>query len=185
MNIHRIDQINLDKLVRKYRLLDKLSANHLTKLGYYRAIEVRGGPEKSKLGKRLSKKQRKSLRKIESHLENMLSQRKAEKFLQSLESIIDEGERKGILGDTDAMIEEANDYCREHGIEDETIKENIVIFTELFAFGYRYKAEGGLPENEGEDEKSGKRKRAEERVKAVDRRQSSGKTGIIKRLLSF
>jgi hypothetical protein len=184
VDLVEIDEINLDKLAKKYRLLDKLTANYLVKLGYYKAIEIRGGPEKSKMGLRLDEKKRESVKKIESQMEKKMDRETAENLVGHLENILENGEADANLGNPESMVEEAHRYCGETGIENKIIRENLVMFTELVSFGYRYKIEGGVSRDE-EDGESAKEKKARERIKAVENSGSTGVSGMVKDFLGF
>lgn len=179
-----IDEINLDKLTRKYRLLDKLTANYLAKLGYYKAIEIRGGPEKSRMGPRLGEKKRECVEKIESQMEKKMDPETSEHLVRHLEKILENGESDGNLGDPDRMVEEAQRYCAETGIDNKIVRENLVMFTELVAFGYRYRVEDGISRDE-ESGASAKKEKARERARAVESSGSSGVGGMVKDLFGF
>ena len=121
-----------------------------------------------------------------------MSHKETVKFLESLEAILETGEKNGILGDTDAMVEQAHRYCGKNDVNNKVLRENLVIFTELIAFGYRYKAEGGIPDKNNDSGKSGDRKKAEKRIKAVEKRikavekrGNDGFTGLLKDLVGF
>ncbi|MFB6114833.1 MAG: hypothetical protein ABEK04_00965 [Candidatus Nanohalobium sp.] len=173
MNLNEIEGLDMEKLDRKYRLLDKLSAKHLANLGYYEAIEIRGGSEKRKIGeKKLKKNKKKSLETVESQLEKIMGYKNAKRFLEHLEIVIESGKEDGVLGNTQKMVEEADRYCRKEGM-DELLRENLKIFVEFVAFGYRYQIEGGV-EEDVEEENSARRKEAKKRMKAVENNDDSG-----------
>ena len=171
VDLGQIDQINLDKLERKYKLLDKPTANYLAKFGYYKAIEIRGGPEKSKLGDRLGKKKSKSLEKIDVQLEKKIGSKSARNFMSHLEKAVEISESQGILGDTEKVINEANSYASNADFDNPVARKNLVIFMELISFGYRYKIEGGIKESgdDGKGKNSAAREKARKRAEAAEK----------------
>lgn len=181
IDLGQIDQINLDKLTRKYELLDKRTANYLAKLGYYKALEINGGPEKAKLGDRLEKKKSKSLQGIEVQLEKKIGSASAENFVKHLEKVVELGESENVLGKPDKMIDEANRYASNVDFDNKIARKNMVIFAELVSFGYRYRAEGGVPDsNDGEKRgrNSASKRKARKRAQAAEKRRHGVKAFI-------
>jgi hypothetical protein len=179
IDLAQIDEVNL----RNYDI-DRIAANSLAKLGAFKAIDIRGGPENSMLN--IEEEESKCLSKIESRIEKRwnVSEEEAKTVVLHLEKIVEIGESDGMLKDIDGMVKESKKYCEEEGISG-GLAEKLALYTEFLAFGYRYKVEGGLPEDESGSEPSAQEKKARKRAEAVESNSGNGITDAVRNLIGI